>query len=90
LNDHQAFAPRPPPAQQQDPKQPINTTEVRAPSSAALQHGNLVTQRDPLQQQRGAGSGSFRATGASLVGVAMKAGYSQTSETANKSVQVKF
>jgi hypothetical protein len=50
----------------------------------------LVTQRDPLQQQRGAGRGWFRATGASLVGVAMKAGYSQTSETANKSVQVKF
>ena len=57
LNDHQAFAPLRPPARQQDPKQPINATEVRAPSSAALQHGDLVPQRDRLQQQRGAGSG---------------------------------
>src|SRR5208337_2755179 len=56
LDDHQTFAPLRPPARQQNPKQPIDTTEARAPSSAALQHGNLMAQRDRFQQQRGTGS----------------------------------
>src|SRR5512137_2589658 len=55
LQDHQAFTPLRPPARQQDPKQPINAPEARATSSAALQHGNLMAQRDRFQQQRLAG-----------------------------------
>jgi hypothetical protein len=31
---------------QQDPKQPINTTEARATGSAALQHADLMARRD--------------------------------------------
>jgi hypothetical protein len=57
LDDHQALTPLRPPARQQDPKQPIQTTEARATSSAALQHRNLMAQRDRFQHQRGAGSG---------------------------------
>jgi hypothetical protein len=38
-------------------KQPIPATKARATSSAALQHGDLMVQRDRFQQQRGAGSG---------------------------------
>src|SRR5260370_24493894 len=51
LDDHQAFAPLRPPERQQDPKQKIYTPEARATSSAALQHGNLMAQRDRFQQQ---------------------------------------
>jgi hypothetical protein len=57
MNDQQAFAPLRPPARQQDPEQPIDPTEAGAPSSAALQHGNLMAQRDRFEHQRGAGSG---------------------------------
>jgi hypothetical protein len=41
------------PARQQDPKQPIKTTQAGATSSAALQHCNLMAQRDRFQKQRG-------------------------------------
>jgi hypothetical protein len=57
LDDHQAFEPLRPPERQQDPKQPINTPETRATSSAALQYGNLMAQRDRFQRQRSAGWG---------------------------------
>src|SRR5271167_4853586 len=57
LDDHQAFAPVRPPTRQQDPKQAIKATEAGATSSAALQHRNLMAQRDRFQQEGNAGSG---------------------------------
>ena len=57
LDHHQAFAPFRPPVRQQDPKQPIITTQAGATSSAALPHGYLMAQGDRFQHQRGAGSG---------------------------------
>jgi len=42
LDDNQAVAPLAPPTRQQDPKQPISEAKVRATSSAALEHGNLM------------------------------------------------
>jgi hypothetical protein len=90
LDDHQAFEPLRPPERQQDSKQPINTPETRATSSAALQYGNLMAQRDRFQHQRSADWG-FRATGtAPLVGIAMNAGYRQAFETTNEFVRIKF
>ena len=44
------------------PKQPIPKTKARATSSAALEHGDLIAQRDRFQRQRGAGLG-FAASG---------------------------
>ena len=57
LDDDQAVAPLGPPAREQYPKQPIPKAKAGATSSAALQYGDLMAQRDPFQQQRGAGSG---------------------------------
>jgi hypothetical protein len=80
-----------PPARQQDPKQPIDATEVWAPSSAALQHGNLVAQAIASSDSAVRVRGSVRATRpALLVGVAMKADYRHKSETTNESVRIKF
>jgi hypothetical protein len=47
---------------EQEPKQPIPEAKARATSSAALEHGDLMTKRDRFQQQRGAGS-RFAASG---------------------------
>src|SRR5271166_2360949 len=91
LDDHQAFAPVRPSARQQDPKEPINTTEAGATSSAALQHRNLVAQRDRFQQHRCALRGSLSATGtAPLVAIAMNAGYRQELQITNESARIKF
>jgi hypothetical protein len=56
LDDHQALTPFRPPTRQQHRKQPIKATEARATSSTALQHRNLMAQRDRFRQQRSAGS----------------------------------
>jgi len=50
-----------------------------------------MAQRDRFEQQRGAGSRFVSGDGtAPLVGVAMKAGYRQTSDTTNESVRIRF
>src|ERR1017187_1693386 len=93
LDDDQAVAPLRPPPREQDPKQPIPETKARATGSAALEHGDLMAQRDRFLQQRGAGRG-FAASGAtgsaSLVGIPMNAGYRQTFETSNEFAPIKF
>ena len=63
-------APLRPPARQQDPKQPIPTTEARATSLAALKHRNLMAQRDRSNSSAVRVRGSLRATKAArLVGI---------------------
>jgi len=53
--------------------------EARATSSIALQHRDLMAQRDQLQHQRGA-----------PWGIAMNAGYPPAIETTNESTWIKF
>jgi hypothetical protein len=77
-----AFAPLRPPTRQQDPKQPIPTTQAQATSSAALEHGDLMVQRDHFQHQRAADPelpcGDREC---SFLGIANKAGYLWAIET---------
>jgi hypothetical protein len=58
--------------------------EARATSSIALQHRDLMAQRDQLQHQRGAPLGHR------LWGIAMNAGYPPAIETNNESTWIKF
>jgi hypothetical protein len=46
LDDDQAVAPLRPPTREQNPKQSIPKAKARATSSAALEHGDLMVQRD--------------------------------------------
>jgi hypothetical protein len=60
-------------------------------SSAALQHRNLMAQRDLFQRSAVRVRYSLRATEtASLVSTAMKAGYRQALETTNEFVRIKL
>jgi hypothetical protein len=52
LKPRAALLAKRPPAREQDPKQPIPTTEARATSSAALEHGDLMAQLDGFQHHR--------------------------------------
>jgi hypothetical protein len=56
MDDDQAVAPLRPPTREQNPKQSIPKAKARATSSAALEHGDLMAQRDRFQQQRSEGS----------------------------------
>jgi hypothetical protein len=49
LDDHQAVTPTRPPPRHQQPKQPIAKTETRTARTAALEHRDLVTQRNHFQ-----------------------------------------
>jgi len=66
-------------------------TEEGATSSAALEHGDLMAQRDRVQRQRGAGLGSLRASGsAALVDIAVRAGYRQPIGTTSELARTEF
>jgi hypothetical protein len=71
-----------------DPKAKTRTT-----SSTALEHGDLMAQRDRFQRQRGEGLGfaaSGRWGGASLVGIRTNPGYNETFEITNEFIRIKF
>ena len=52
LNDHLAVAPAPPPPRQQQPKETIPQAEAWTARTAALEHRDLMAQRDHFQDQR--------------------------------------
>ena len=57
LHDHQCLPPARPAPREQDPKQSIPTAKARPTSPAALQHSDLMAQRDLFQRQFRAASG---------------------------------
>jgi hypothetical protein len=52
LNDHQAVTPTRPPARQQEPKPPVPQAETWTTRTAALEHSDLMTQRDHFHERR--------------------------------------
>jgi hypothetical protein len=82
-------------AREQDPKQPIPKAKARAPSSAALEHSNLMAQRDRLQHQRGSGPGVRRFGPPGMIRSPVsppmhRMAYPQLIETTNEFARINF
>jgi hypothetical protein len=93
MDDDQAVASLRPPTREQNPKQSIPKAKARTTSSAALEHGDLMAQRDRFQQQRSEGS-RFAARGPPrmmrLSRSPSLAGYRQPIKTINQFARIKL